>query len=375
MKRLKIFMVGAVVASALTSCLGDGNSQSGFTGCNVPANAFANTPSANFVIGSYDNWKLALSGDASWVTPSIMSGNGMAVYTIPVTYKVNTTHALRSCTFNFRSVSGDGYMSAVLSQYGTRGDGSWGDAPLVKSIVAADESGNELGKVTLSYDEASRPTSVKMTKMASGAEETLRNLTMQWGDSAVTVGGDVSFSIDFLSGYQLPYEIKTQGDTLLYSFVGSSSSASGSYLAQLGEARINSEWTIYRPLYVAQMSSFYMDYAQNWADLDRKADSLTYEHHKGKETIMAEKLAVSYSSVDNRCQSVDANQLLLGLDECNPYLLLGLYRNLRSTAVIAEATSTTGKYAVATTLNADKSIATMTVTDKQGGKVTYTFTY
>ena len=91
--------------------------------------------------------------------------------------------------------------------------------------------------------------------------------------------------------------------------------------------------------------------------------------------VVREDMKPTYSQNSNRCQSVDVNQLLLGVEECNPYQLIALFRDARCSYIIAEAATANGKYVVETTLNADKSVNTMTVTDKDGGKVKYTFIY
>ena len=89
-----------------------------------------------------------------------------------------------------------------------------------------------------------------------------------------------------------------------------------------------------------------------------------------------EKLKLEYSDMDNRCQSVDPNQLLLGFADCHSMQLLSMFRYTRSTSIIKRALSAEGSIEVTTELNADKSIRQMIVKDaRKGTEVTYDFTY
>lgn len=371
MKGLKTMLLGAIAAPLLASCIdGAENSQSGFALSGYSGTAYANTPKGYVTFLAYDAWTLKLTGDTTWVTPSLRKGKGYTIYSMPVTFSTNATHEARSCSFGFSSNTGDGSLTLPFIQYGTRGDGSWGDAPLVKEI-----SGDDGSLITLTYDNTCRPTSIKVAK----GDNTCRQLSFAWTDSLVTVGGDDSYSVAYASGYQLP-NVTASTDTL--SYVMGADIYSFDYVGQLGESRTGKGWLRYFALYKGQLKNFYINYysdkyspAANWPDLDRKADSIKYDRHYADGTVLEEYMAMTYGSEDNRHQSVDANQLLLGVEECNPYLLLGLYRNLRCTAIVREATSKRGKRTVATTLNADKSVNTLTVTDPEGGKVTYTFSY
>jgi hypothetical protein len=89
-------------------------------------------------------------------------------------------------------------------------------------------------------------------------------------------------------------------------------------------------------------------------------------------------LELTYGQMDNRCQSIDANQLVRGVEECDPYLLASLFRYTRSTSILTKAKGKKGddevEYNVITQLNANKSINTMTVSDGVQN-ITYTFNY
>ena len=105
------------------------------------------------------------------------------------------------------------------------------------------------------------------------------------------------------------------------------------------------------------------------------ADSLKYiRQWNGDDEKYKEELGLFYSQKDNRCQSVDVNQLLLGFAECQPMQLLSLFRYTRSTSILSEARSSKGNVEVQTELNSDKSVRMMTV--KRGTQTTtYTFEY
>ncbi|MBQ2360553.1 MAG: hypothetical protein II398_06630, partial [Prevotella sp.] len=68
-------------------------------------------------------------------------------------------------------------------------------------------------------------------------------------------------------------------------------------------------------------------------------------------------------------------QLLEGVDNCNPYLLLSMMRFARFTSVISEAKGRYNTYQVGTETNSNGSIRTMTVKDQNGKTITYTFIY
>ena len=101
------------------------------------------------------------------------------------------------------------------------------------------------------------------------------------------------------------------------------------------------------------------------------ADSLRIDDGNG-----VRHLKFNYSKADNRCQSVDVNQLLFGAEGCDPYQLLSLFRFTRSTSIVShtEGRTPADNIIVSTTLNADKSVSTMTVV-RQGEEITYTLEY
>ena len=89
-----------------------------------------------------------------------------------------------------------------------------------------------------------------------------------------------------------------------------------------------------------------------------------------------ERLKLEYSQQDNRYQTVDVNQLLLGMEDCEPLQLIAMFRYCRSTSIVKRATTANGTINVSTELNADRSVRRMVVSDsRRGTEVTYNFEY
>ena len=106
------------------------------------------------------------------------------------------------------------------------------------------------------------------------------------------------------------------------------------------------------------------------------ADSIGVERIYSDHSHKAEMYKLEYSSVDNRKTSVDVNQLIEGVENCDPYMLLSFYKLARQTSVISKATGNKGTaYTITTTTNADGSVKTMQVANGNGGAITYTFGY
>ena len=94
------------------------------------------------------------------------------------------------------------------------------------------------------------------------------------------------------------------------------------------------------------------------------------------DNAQVKKMKLHYSKGDNRCQSVDVNQLVLGAEQCDPYQLRSLFRYARNTSILSEVTTDkeADRITVATTLNPDRSVKTLTV-GRAASEVTYTFEY
>ena len=109
-------------------------------------------------------------------------------------------------------------------------------------------------------------------------------------------------------------------------------------------------------------------------DSIHNSDSLRYQRRYADGAKYTEFLKLYYSELDNRCQSVDVNQLLLGMEHCNPYQLISLFRYGRNSNIISRATSESDEIIVSTELNADKSVRRLKVS-RRGKEITYDFEY
>ncbi len=356
MKTIKSFIIAATL-SLLASCLNDDSSSSGF-GSMSGFSGYANNTSGYIAFAALGDWTLTQRTGADWCTVERMSGKGNYYYTIPTKFTVNRSGKIRYAQFHLEDVNeSKAYVDFSLFQTATRGDGSLGSAPLVKSITGDDGT-----DISIAYDGNDRPTDITVKKDGT----VLHDLAFTYNekDTSITVRN----SGDYLSGkYALGYQI-----TSLTSATDTISSGQdifyGSVAISVTRRRAGGE--------VSGSSQLYLNGQKFGADDEHSADSLKYYHrYTDGRADYTESLELKMSGTDNRNQSVDANQLLLGVEECNPYMLVPFFRNMRNSLIIAEAKGKDGKYTVATELNADKSVATMTVTGKNGMAVKYTFGY
>ena len=352
-------------ATMLTSCVNDeGNFRAGF-GIESPSSNisyyYANNVSDSLIFYGYGNWDLIdLSGyDNSWITVPIRTGKGSVLYSQELGFKQNTTDLSRTAAIQIRDTNhpGEAHISLAFIQYATRGDGSLGSAADVKSITGSDDS-----NITLEYDTLHRPTLVKIQK----AEQTLNNLQITYGKKQMTVKDikkGITYSVDCDKDYQ-PQLLINSGDTVGYfnRFYSSMAVAPANYIFNFEHRGVQtSSCVTYR--------FTYGKYSLNPDSLHNCDSIFYYDNQK-----LTRKLALSYGEQDNRHQSVDANQLLLGVEACDPYLLASLFRYARNTSIIAEAKNDKENIQVSATLNADKSIHQLMVR-RDDETITYTFNY
>ena len=350
MKGLKILLAGVLAAPMLTACVDD---KSG----SFPVGTCTREAYGVIYIGCTNDWRMTMLSGSDWCKPQTMEGKSNLIYTIPVEYAVNKTHEGRTASFHAEATdNSDVKWEFVTYQYATRGDGSYGDAPLVGTIDGSDGS-----QIEISYDNICRPTKLVMTKDGT----TLRNMTFAWTDSTLTINNSLTGNIT--NAYQPADKLMSETDTVLYTNIGTDYQKNVYFNV---EDHRRGEYSGQGLYFARQAGNF------NYPDNDRQADSLRYYHRYADGSEFQEAVGVKYSDSDNRMQSVDVNQLLFGIRECSPYQLVGLFRRGRSTKIMSEATSALGgSYKVEAQLNSDKSVRQLTVTDKQGGKVTYTFSY
>lgn len=356
MKTIRLFIMAALVPM-LASCLNDENTSSGF-GAMSASSGYANNTAGHIAFAALGDWKLTQRTGSDWCKADRMSGKGNYYYFIPTTFAVNRTGKARYSEFHLEDVNeSKAYVNFSVSQTATRGDGSLGSSPLVKSITGDDGT-----QIDIAYDGADRPTDLRI----KAGETVLHELAINYDekDTVITVrtsGGYLSGKYNI--GYQ-PSTLTSSTDTVALGqdvFYGSVA-ISVTHRRNGGER--------------SGISQLYSSGQQFGADDEHSADSLKYYHHyTDGRADYTEALALKMSDISNRNQSVDANQLLFGVHECSPYMLLSFFRNMRNSSVISEAKGTGGRYTVATELNPDKSLSTMTVTGKDGSTVKYTFGY
>ena len=352
-------------ATMLTSCLNDDDTYRAGFGIESPASNisyyYANNVSDSLIFFGYGDWELSdLSGyDNSWITVPVRSGKGSVLYSQLVSFEQNTTDNGRTAAIQIRDTNhpGEAHVSLAFIQYATRGDGSLGSAADVKSITGSDGS-----NITLEYDVLHRPTLVKIQK----SEQTLNNLQITYGRKQMTVKDTkkgVTYSVDCDNDYQ-PQMLINSGDTVGYfsRYYSSMAAAPANYIFNFEHRGIlSSSCVTYR--------FTYGKYSLN-PDSLHNCDSLFYYDNQK----LTRKLALTYGEQDNRHQSVDVNQLLLGVEACDPYLLASLFRYARNTSVIAEAKNGNEQIQVSATLNADKSIHQLMV-KRDDETITYTLNY
>jgi hypothetical protein len=374
MKTIKSFLGIFAFTALVASCLSNEESyQAGFvvecptgSGLNV---YYANNDGDSLIFFGYGNWAIddyQFDGvDNSWIDVTTKKGRGAVVYSQELKFLQNTTGQARYGGIRIYDTDhSDAYAPLVFYQYATRGDGSLGSAADVREI-----SGTDGSLVELAYDELHRPLTVRITK--DGA--TLQDLTIKYSkmDSTMTVKDKAAeFSTKFGRDFQ-PYLLGNGTDTVTYSTYyrtvdGYSYPVYANYVFN------------YRHVTATKNVLITHDFGEKGVSLN--SDSL----RNVKQLFFFEggqrvgNLELTYGANDNRCQSIDANQLVRGVEECDPYLLASLFRYTRSTSVLTKAKGKQGtenvEYNVSTTLNNDKSIHTMTVS-KGAESITYTFNY
>lgn len=372
MKKVHLFvnlLAVLVIAAQLTACLGDESPyNAGFyfsKPSNVRTNVYANTTTDSLLMECFGKWHITSdTPSSSWCTLDLMNGVGNSIYYFGVHFGQNDTNQSRLAQFTIYDTEHptEAYASWQYMQYATRGDGSFGSAALVKGITSSDG-----WRVAINYDDKNRP-----VKLSVKGPDNNASYTMDYNESAGTVAvntgnGSLTGSMD--NGYQTEQLIGV-GDTIGYvpqyytngiqisptfafNYVVSSVQRTQAYAYRLGGQSLEPD-----SLHNADSLVYY----NRWK-LDAKPKTI-------------ERYKLEYGQMDNRYQSVDVNQLLLGMDKCDPLQLVALFRYCRSTSIVTRATSTDGNIVVTTGLNDDKSVRRMVVADGlKGTEVTYDFTY
>lgn len=366
--QVKIFLLAAAIGAVATSCLKEDDPyRAGFQFEYLSGGVYANTSSDSIVFGSLGPWAISsLTPEATWCQIQPLSGRGNSLNKLTATFEQNKTGQSRVARFSIVDTDHPDKASSSWSvlQTATRGDGSLGNAALVKGITSSDGY-----QAAISYDQKCRPVEYKLTD-ANGSEKA--HLLINYDENAgvmIVNNGTSSVRGQMDLGYQASPLVGDR-DTLGYQqqyYSEYGTSASMNYAFNFVDYS-NTSVKLYGILLNGQSLQ---------ADSLHCADSLRYVRTtRSGEVLARERLQFSYSQMDNRCQSVDANQLLLGFEECHPMLLLSMFRHVRSTSIVSKATSTGGAINVTTELNPDKSVHRMIVKDtRKSTEVTYTFIY
>jgi len=368
MKTLKLLFASAAVIMLAASCLNDDPYNAYFV-FRKPAQAvntvYANNVIDSVVLFSYGNWYVVPGeGQKDWCTLDQSQGNAEVIYSIPVRFQQNTTGDSRSMRYTFYDLNhpDEAHSTILYWQYATRGDGTLGSAADVKTITGSDGS-----RFEFVYDSQHRPTSLSVSKN----DMILYVLSLRFNDadSTLTVNNGIStLSSKYGNDYQ-PNLLVGESDT-----IGYYSQYYNGYL----QASANYAFNIEHHSYGKPTKRYAMKLGGQslLPDSLHNADSLRIATDH-----MIESLKLTYSTADNRRQSVDVNQLIFGTEECDPYQLLSLFRFARNTSIISKAMNDGNGYIVEPELNNDGSVHTITVKKSSGGTVlpdiplTYTFEY
>lgn len=372
MKTLRTIFA-AVVVLTTASCLNDDNYQAGFVFSHPSSQvitAYANNVAETISLFSYGSWavKCEDGNNDNWCVLATTKGYGDTNYNFPVSFNQNTTGTPRKAQFKFYDTNHPEEANAELLywQYATRGDGTLGNAADVKAI-----SGTDGSRFELTYDTQHRPLSLRITKNAT----LLHSMNISYNDSIMTVQhGSKMLTATMDSDYQ-PQTLIGSGDTIGYQsqYYSNGYPVSANYAFNLAHRTINGHNTYYAYLLNGQSLL---------PDSLHCADSLNTATITDA-TISIKKMKFVYSKLDNRCQSVDVNQLAFGTEQCDPYQLLSFFRYTRNTSIVKEVWCDDGNVnLIELKLNTDRSVNEMTVTFE--GKdastpvpesVTYTFEY
>ncbi len=368
MKKLSLLFAASATLLIMTSCLGDNDPHNAGFVFRKPTRV-VNTFYANNLVDtisfmSYGNWALTRTDNSTWCDIATTSGHGSTLYTFPVTFQQNLTGQGRAAQFKFIDTDYPDEASAALLywQYATRGDGTLGSAPDVKAI-----SGTDGSRFTFEYDAQHRPKSLRITK----DDVLIRSLTLQFNDydSLLTVQ-DMSKTLTGHYSYDYqPQRLVGTGDTICYSsqYYNNGIPVSANYAFNLEHRTINGNNTYH---------AFLLGGQSLMADSLHCADSLRIATTSAVGTQVA-KYKLEYHPMDNRHQSVDVNQLILGTQQCDPYQLLSLFRYARHTSIISAIKDQNRSWLTAVQLNADQSVHQLTVTTANSAEqpIVYTFEY
>lgn len=367
---------------------------------------YANEYSDSLKFLSYSPWKIEQTeGDEGFVTINGQtSGKGNMIVSYGVTLSENTTGKSRFATYQIVDSEDASRAKATLRyvQFATRQDGALGNAAEVKNI-----SGSDGSNIDITYDNRHRPLSISMS-----AGDMKREITFAYDDYDNTVTATQSkYEFSYADTLFTYNNVKLNGSykdcflpnvnsyiyqpRMLMTLDSNEASLVNTFndtrnyikqtMAYQAFSNNGIEYSFANGFMVknsignkfAQAIGVYYNSKSN-LDVDSiyKADSIGVERVYSDNKHKSEMYKLSFSDISNRMTTVDANQLMEGVANCDPYLLLSFYKLARQSYVFAKAEGKKGaRYTFDTKANADGSIKTLAVTDINGNKTTYTFSY
>lgn len=367
---------------------------------------YANESSDSLKFVSYSPWKIEqTAGDEGFVTINgKTSGKQNVLVSYGVNFSENTTGKSRFATYQIVDSEDASRAKASLRyvQFATRQDGALGNAAEVKNI-----SGSDGSNIDITYDLRHRPLSISMS-----AGDMKREITFAYDDYENTVTATQSkYEFSYADTLFTYNNVKLNGsyedcflpnvNSYIYQprMLMTLDSNEASLVNTFNDTRSNTkqamayqafsnngiEYSFANGFMVknsignkfAQAIGVYYNSKSN-LDVDSiyKADSIGVERVYSDNKHKSEMYKLSFSNISNRMTTVDANQLMEGVANCDPYLLLSFYKLARQSYVFAKAEGRKGaRYTFDTKANADGWIKTLAVTDANGNKTTYTFSY
>ena len=367
---------------------------------------YANEYSDSLKFLSYSPWKIEQTeGDEGFVTINGQtSGKGNMIVSYGVTLSENTTGKSRFATYQIVDSEDASRAKASLRyvQFATRQDGALGNAAEVKNI-----SGSDGSNIDITYDNRHRPLSISMS-----AGDMKREITFAYDDYENTVTATQSkYEFSYADTLFTYNNVKLNGSykdcflpnvnsyiyqpRMLMTLDSNEASLVNTFndtrnyikqtMAYQAFSNNGIEYSFANGFMVknsignkfAQAIGVYYNSKSN-LDVDSiyKADSIGVERVYSDNKHKSEMYKLSFSNISNRMTTVDANQLMEGVANCDPYLLLSFYKLARQSYVFAKAEGKKGaRYTFDTKANADGSIKTLAVTDINGNKITYTLRY
>ena len=372
---------------------------------------YANETEDSLAFYSSGSWALsAYMGTSPWVQfNGPTSGKGEQFVKMGVTLEPNTTGKMREAYYRVSLTGTDeeAYATFAYQQLATRLDGTMGNAPLVKQIEGSDGS-----LINIAWDEMSRPTHITMKGGQKDLEMGISYAEQSNGTMTVTFNtlknvfaySDTTYTVNDLTmrgqmedsrfnGIKnvilIPHlfvGFENTGEATMHkqALSGKSEYASvrheGAYAAfSDGLYNISLENALMVNMvmgrFITTYGVYYNGKYQLYADEAHRADSIAVVRTFSNGSRQYEKYDLEYSNIDARGTSVDVNQLIEGVEQCDPLMLLSFFKLARQTSVIKKATGRYNTYTVDAKARPDGAVESMTVTDKNGKSVVYTMKY